>query len=365
LYSLEDLGWSPFFQEQTLQLNTDPSAAAAALRTGSPMRVAEEQRGAYVLWGESGAFAATLPGRWLHEAEGRGQMPAVGDWVLARPLPGEDRAVIEHLLARRSALSRKAAGERTDEQIIAANVDLIFVVASLNRELNLRRIERYLAVAWETGATPVLVLNKADLAEDRQALIRDIHAIAPGVDTCETSAVTGEGIDALNVALKYGQTAVFVGSSGVGKSSLVNRLLGNQAQAVSHIRADDKGRHTTTSRQMLIAPGGAVIIDTPGIRELQLWDAAEGLGQAFSDVESLAAGCVFRDCTHTSEPGCAVTGALRSGELDGRRLESYRKLEREQRFIEGKKDERIRGEDKKKWKQIHMDNRRRMKMRGR
>jgi ribosome biogenesis GTPase len=330
------------------------------------MRVAEEQRGVYVLWGETGAFAATLPGRWLHEADGREQLPAVGDWVLARPLAGEDRAVIEQLLERRSALSRKAAGERTDEQIIAANVDLIFVVASLNRELNLRRIERYLAVAWDSGATPILVLNKADLSEDREALLRDVHAIAPGVDAYETSALTGEGIDALNVALKYGQTAVFAGSSGVGKSSLVNRLLGSEAQAVSQIRAaDDKGRHTTTSRQMLIAPGGAVIIDTPGIRELQLWDAGEGLGQAFSDVESLAAGCAFRDCTHTSEPGCAVTGALRTGELDRRRFESYRKLEREQRFIEGKKDERVRNEDKKKWKQIHMDNRRRMKMRGR
>ncbi|HUF54215.1 MAG TPA: ribosome small subunit-dependent GTPase A [Dehalococcoidia bacterium] len=368
MFSLEDLGWGPFFREQTAQLNTeDPSTTAiVALGTGFyPMRVAEEQRSVYVLWGEAGAFDATLPGRWLHEAEGRDQLPAVGDWVLARPLPGEDRAVIEQLLGRRTALSRKAAGVRTNEQIIAANVDLIFVVASLNRELNLRRIERYLAVAWETGATPVLVLNKADLAEDGDALLREVHDVAPGVEAIETSAVTGEGIEALNIALKYGQTAVFIGSSGVGKSSLVNRLLGNEAQAVSHIRSDDKGRHTTTSRQMLVAPGGAVIIDTPGIRELQLWDAGEGLGQAFSEVETLAAGCAFRDCTHTSEPGCAIMGALRAGELDRRRLESYRKLEREQQFIESKKDDRLRSEQKKKWKQIHVDNRRRMKMRGR
>lgn len=356
MYSLEDLGWGPFFREQTAQLNNEGLA---------PMRVAEEQRGAFVLWGEAGACDAVLPGRWLHEAHGRDGFPAVGDWVLARELAGEDRAVIEHLLTRRSALSRKTAGERTDEQIMAANVDLIFIVASLNRELNLRRVERYLAVAWESGATPVLVLNKADLAGDRSASLREVHDVAPGVDVYESSAITGEGIDALNIALKYGQTAVFVGSSGVGKSSLVNRLLGNEAQTISHIRSDDKGRHTTTSRQMLIAPGGAVIIDTPGIRELQLWDAGEGLGQAFSDVESLAAGCSFRDCTHTSEPGCAVTGALRSGDLDRGRFDSYRKLQREQIFIESKKDDRLRSEEKKKWKQIHKDNRRRMKMRGR
>lgn len=356
MYSLEDLGWGPFFQEQTAQLNNQDLL---------PMRVAGEARGAYELWGEDGSYDAVLPGRWLHEASGRHELPAVGDWVLARPLPGEERAVIEHLMERRSALSRKAAGERTDEQIIAANVDLIFVVASLNRELNLRRLERYLAVAWETGATPVLVLNKADLAEERKAITREVHGVAPGVDVFETSAATGEGVDALKVALKYGQTAVFVGSSGVGKSSLVNRLLGNEEQAVSDIRSDDKGRHTTTSRQMLIAPDGAVIIDTPGIRELQLWDVGEGLGQAFSDIESLGAECAFRDCTHTSEPGCAVVGALRNGDLDQRRLESYRKLQREQVFIESKRDDRLRSEEKKKWKQINVENRRRMKMRGR
>jgi ribosome biogenesis GTPase len=364
LYSLEDLGWGPFFREQTEQLNS--AGPSTGLRTGlAPMRVAEEQRGAYVLWGEAGGFDAVLPGRWLHAAQGRDELPATGDWVLARPLPGEDRAIVERLLERRSALSRKAAGERTDEQIMAANIDLIFVVASLNRELNLRRLERYLAVAWESGAMPVLVLNKADLAENRDARLVEVRDVAPGVEVYETSAITGEGIEALNVALKYGQTAVFVGSSGVGKSSLVNCLLGGEAQAVSHIRSDDKGRHTTTSRQMLIAPGGAVIIDTPGIRELSLWEAGEGLGQAFSDVEDLAEGCDFRDCTHTSEPGCAVKGALRSGGLDRKRLESYRKLQREQTFIESKKDDRLRSEQKKKWKQIHMDNRRRMKMRGR
>jgi ribosome biogenesis GTPase len=357
LYSLEDLGWGPFFQQHASQPNNEGLA---------PMRVAAEQRGAYTLWGEAGAFAGVLPGRVLHEAASREELPAVGDWVLARPLPGEDRAVSERLLPRRSALSRKAAGERTDEQILAANIDLIFIVASLNRELNLRRLERYLAVAWDSGARPLLVLNKADLALDRESLLAEVHGIAAGADVFATSAVSGHGVEALDHALKYGQTAVFVGSSGVGKSSLVNRLLGDAAQAVSHIRAgDDRGRHTTTSRQMLIAPGGAVIIDTPGLRELALWDAGEGLAQTFGDVEDIARECEFRDCSHRSEPGCAVQAALTSGRLAIDRFESFRKLEREQFFIESKKDERLRSEQKKKWKQIHMDNRRRMKMRGR
>jgi ribosome biogenesis GTPase len=356
LYSLEDLGWDAYFQQHSAQLNNEALA---------PMRVAEEQRGAYTLWHAAGAVDAVIPGRMVHEARAREDLPAVGDWVLARPLPGEPRAVVEHLLPRRSALSRKAAGERTDEQIMAANVDLVFVVASLNRELNLRRLERYLAVTWDSGATPVLVLNKADLSEDRAELYRQVTTVAPGVDVHQTSAVTGEGVEGLRASLPRGRTAVFVGSSGVGKSSLVNRLLNREAQFVSDIRGDDKGRHTTTARQMLVVPGGAVIIDTPGLRELQLWDAGDGIGAAFTDVEETAEECAFRDCSHAAEPGCAVQAAISAGTLDWARLESYRKLQREQVYIASKKDERLRSQEKKKWKQIHKDNRERMKLRGR
>ena len=356
MYSLEDLGWGPFFQEQTEQLN-NPALI--------PMRVAEEQRGAYTLWGPRGALDAVLPGRMLHEAQGRDDLPAVGDWVLARPLPGEPRAVVDHLLTRRSALSRKAAGERTDEQIMAANVDLVFVVASLNRELNLRRLERYLAVTWDSGATPVLVLNKADLCEERAELFRQVTLIAPGVDIHQTSALTGEGVDSLREVLSRGKTALFVGSSGVGKSSIINRLLDRDVQVVSHISHDDRGRHTTTARQMLVLPGGAVIIDTPGLRELQLWDTGEGLGQTFSEIEAFAEECAFRDCGHNAEPGCAVQEAIIAGTLDLGRLESYRKLQREQKFIESKKDVNLRIAEKKKWKAIHLANRQRMKIRGR
>ncbi|HEY5625211.1 MAG TPA: ribosome small subunit-dependent GTPase A [Dehalococcoidia bacterium] len=356
MYSLEDLGWGPFFEQQTERLPGDGL---------TPMRVAEEQRGAYVLWSSGGTFEAVIPGRMLHDAGGRDDLPAVGDWLLARRLPGEPRAVVEHLLRRRSALSRKVAGGRTDEQIMAANVDLVYIVASLNRELNLRRLERYLAATWDSGATPALVLNKADLCQDPQTILREVETVAPGVEVSLTSAATGEGIEALRPTLAHGRTAVFVGSSGVGKSSIVNRLLEREAQDIKGIRADDKGRHTTTVRQMLVVPGGAVIIDTPGLRELQLWDAGDGLGQAFADIEELAEGCGFRDCSHSSEPSCAVQAAIGSGTLDLGRLESYRKLQREQTFIAGKKDERLRAEEEKKWKQIAKINRARTKARRR
>ncbi|MEX0682019.1 MAG: ribosome small subunit-dependent GTPase A [Dehalococcoidia bacterium] len=356
MYSLEDLGWGPYFQQQTEQPNSEGLA---------PMRVAEEQRGAYVLWGPRGGLDAVIPGRMLHESRGRDDLPAVGDWVLARPLPGEPRAVVERLLTRRSSLSRKAAGERTDEQIMAANVDLVIVVASLNSELNLRRLERYLAVTWESGARPVLVLNKSDLCAAHDELSRRVELIAPGVEVIQTSAVTGDGVEAVRALLSRGVTAVFVGSSGVGKSSIINRLLDREAQVVSHIRADDKGRHTTTARQMLVVPDGGVIIDTPGLRELQLWDAGEGLGQVFAEVEELVQQCAFNDCGHRAEPGCAVQAALEAGALDLGRWESYRKLQREQIFIESKKDNRLRIEQTKKWKQIHKANRQRMKLRGR
>ncbi|HEY5641088.1 MAG TPA: ribosome small subunit-dependent GTPase A [Dehalococcoidia bacterium] len=355
MYSLEDLGWGPFFAAQEERL---PDGA-------TPMRVAEEQRGAFVLWSPDGAFEAVLPGRLLHEARGRDELPAVGDWLLARRLPGEPRAVVEQLLRRRSALSRKVAGERTDEQIMAANIDVVCVVASLNRELNLRRLERYLAVAWDSGATPVLVLNKTDLSDDPEKIRHGVESVAPGVDVFPTSAATGEGIEALRPALARGLTAVFVGSSGVGKSSIINRLLEREEQEVKEIRADDKGRHTTTARQMIVMPGGAVIIDTPGLRELAIWDAGEGLGRAFADIEELAESCAFRDCSHSAEPDCAVQAAIDGGTLESGRLASYRKLQREQTFIAGKKDERLRAEEEKKWKKIAKANRRRTRLRGR
>jgi ribosome biogenesis GTPase len=301
----------------------------------------------------------------LHSAAGRDDLPATGDWVLARVLPGEDRALVVELLERRTKLSRKEAGERTGEQLLAANVDLVFLVASLNRELNLRRLERYLTAIWESGAQPVIALNKADLAEDVEGLLADVEAIAPGVPVHVTSAETGDGVQELAGRLGPGVTAVFVGSSGVGKSSLINCIIGGEAQPVAGIREDDKGRHITTSRQMLVIPGRGVIIDTPGLRELQLWTNESGASMAFSDVETFARDCRFSDCTHEREPGCAVRAALEAERLDEERVRSYRKLERERMYIARKHDQMLQIEEKKRWKQIHKDNRRRMRIRGR
>ena len=355
MYSLEELGWGPQFQPPT----------DTRIEDLIPARVAEEQRGAYLLFAESGPLEGIVTGRLIHEASGRDEFPAVGDWVFARPLLGEARAVIQQVLPRQTKLSRKAAGERTDEQIMAANVDTVFLVASLNHELNVRRIERYLAVASDSGARPVIILNKADLAEGAAAQLSAVEGAAPGVDVHVTSALTGDGVDAVCGYLAPGQTVVFVGSSGVGKSSLVNRLLGRSAQAVREIRSDDKGRHTTTSRQMLFVPGGGLIIDTPGLRELQLWATGQGISHTFADIDELAGECAFSDCTHAAEPGCAVQSALDDGRLDFGRMESYRKLQREQEFIESKKDVSLRLAQKNKWKAIHKANRERMKFRGR
>jgi ribosome biogenesis GTPase len=355
LYSLEDLGWSNFFQSQF----------ATSTEDLTPARVAEEQRGAYLLLSEAGPLDAVVAGRMRHEAEGRDDYPAVGDWVLVRRGSGANDAVIHRVMGRRTKLSRKVAGERTDEQIMAANVDTVFLVAALNSELNIRRIERFLTAIYESGARPVIILNKADLTEDARSFAARVQVVAPAVEVHVTSASLGRGLDALAQYVERGQTVVFVGSSGVGKSSLVNRVMGGEHQAVRDIREDGKGRHTTTSRQMFLVPGGGMIIDTPGLRELQLWDSDDGIGQAFVDIEQMAEGCAFSDCGHRAEPGCAVQQALDDGRLEYARLESYRKLQREQLFVESKKDYSIRIAQKKKWKEIHKANRQRMKMHGR
>ncbi len=355
MHTLADLGWSPHFESQLS--GRDPDGLL-------PARIAEELKGAYRIYVDGRLLPAVLPGKMLHTAASRDDLPATGDWVLARVLPGEDRALVVELLERRTKLSRKEAGERTGEQLLAANVDAVFLVASLNHELHLRRIERYLTAIWESGATPVIALNKSDLTEAAVALLAEVEAIAPGVPVHVTSAATGEGVEALVAHLGPGVTAVFVGSSGVGKSSLINCIIGSEAQIVAGIREDGKGRHTTTSRQMLVLPGRGVIIDTPGLRELQLWTSESGASMAFSDVEAFARDCRFNDCTHEREPGCAVRAALEAERLDEDRVRSYRKLERERMYIARKHDQFLANEEKRRWKQIHKDNRQRLRVRG-
>jgi ribosome biogenesis GTPase len=274
--------------------------------------------------------------------------------VVARPRPGGDRAVIHRILARKTKFSRQAAGRRTGEQILAANLDCAFIVTSLNRDFNLRRIERYLTLTWESGARPIILLSKADLCPEPASFVVEVESVAPGVPVHAISALTGEGLDGILKYLSSGQTGVLLGSSGVGKSTLINRLSGGEKLRVAPIReSDGRGRHTTTSRQLILLPGAGMIIDTPGLRELQLWRSEGGLDHSFQDIRSLAAHCRYRDCRHQNEPGCAVLEALDEGILPAERLESYRKLQKELAHLSVREDVFLRQKQKRKWKQIH------------
>jgi ribosome biogenesis GTPase len=323
--TLEELGWD------------DAWAAAAAAAGGGadvePARIRVEHRGAYEAIGASGPIWAELRGRDYHEARDKRALPTVGDWVLvARGGPGV--APIHALLPRRSSLVRAAAGEKVAPQPIAANVDVAFVVTSANQDLNPRRIERYLTTVRDGGAAPVILLNKIDLVADPAPMLAALAQVAPGVPVVACSAERGDGIDQALAHLGPGRTGVVVGSSGVGKSTLINRLLGTQAQEVRAIREDDaRGRHATTRRELFVLAGGGILIDTPGMRELKPWTEPDASGDdvlAFDDVAELAAGCRFGDCAHGGEPGCAVTAAVAAGEMAAERLEAWRKLHREQ-----------------------------------
>ena len=328
------LGWDAFFADAF-----EPYRADGLV----PARVAVRHHGPCVLFTELGDLGGVPAGRLRDE-----ELPAVGDWVAARPLDGERKAVIEAVLPRRSAFVRKEAGARTIGQVVAANVDVVFLVTSFGHDLNARRVERYLTSAWESGARPVVVITKADLAADPAAEMLAVEAVAFGVPVHAVSSVTGEGLDALGAYLETGRTVALLGSSGVGKSTLVNRLSGRDVLATGELRSDGRGRHTTSHRELVPLPGGALLLDTPGMRELQLWGGEESLEGAFSDVVELAARCRFADCTHEREPGCAVLAAAASGELDAARLASYRKLQRELRALEVRQDQRLQAQERKK-----------------
>ncbi len=304
-----------------------------------PGRVVKQARDLSTLVTPVGELAAEVTGRFRHAAAGPADFPVVGDWVVVEPSAGGP-ALIHALLPRRSAFARKVAGEEVEAQVAAANVDTVFLVSGLDGDLNLRRIERYLATALESGAAPVVVLNKADLRQDLDDIAAEVASVAPGVPVAAVSAMAEGGLAALEPYLVPRRTVALLGSSGVGKSTIINRLLGEERFRTSSMSdaAAGRGRHTTTSRELVRLPNGALLIDTPGIRELQLWSGEEGLERAFEDIEALAGRCRFPDCRHEREPGCAVRAAAKDGRLDARRLESYLKLRREIRFMEIKKD---------------------------
>ena len=338
------LGWSPFFENQL---------ASGDRSRYSLGRILEERKNSYVLLTEDGRDQlASIAGKLRHEASGRGRLPAVGDWVCVAARSEEGRATIHRVLERRTAISRKEAGFTVDEQVLAANVDTVLVMTSLNQDFNPRRIERYLALVAESGARPVVLLTKSDLCVEPAQAVADVERVAASVPMHVVSALEGRGLDALTAYFAPGQTAVLLGSSGVGKSTLVNRLLGEERQPVRDIRShDDRGRHATTSRQLLFLPGGGMVIDTPGIRELQLWRADEGLAQTFPDVEDAASRCRFTDCGHDAgTPGCAVQSAIESGALAADRVANFLKVGRELTALARRQDTKMQRAEDKRWK---------------
>jgi len=355
--NLVSLGWNDFFAA---------SLAPHAARGMSAARVAVQHRGASWVLSEHGELFAEVSGRFRHHATAPSDFPVVGDWVAIESRVDEGKGSIHAVLPRRTKFSRTAAGSATEEQILAANIDDVFIVAALSAELNLRRIERCLALAWESGANPGIVLTKADLCENVSEAIAQAQTIAHGMPIFTISSVTGDGIEPLRSHWSSGRTAVVLGPSGVGKSTLINRLCGEDIQSVQPVRASDlKGRHTTTRRELICLPSGGWIIDTPGLRELQLWDGEAGIGEIFSDVESLAMSCRFTDCQHETEPGCAVIQAVENGSLDPARLESHRKLKRELAHFERRHDARAQAGQRRHWKSVTKSLRAHHQMRGR
>ncbi|MDQ3949610.1 MAG: ribosome small subunit-dependent GTPase A [Gemmatimonadota bacterium] len=355
--ALAALGWDSTF--------ADAFAPFAAEGLGAA-RVVAEHRDRYVLAGAlsaetsavlagalSAETSAVLAGRLRHDARSRLDLPAVGDWVAAtRASSSVDVTSIHAVLPRRTAFVRKMAGDETAAQVVAANVDVALVMTALPDDVNVRRLERYLALAWESGALPVVLLTKADLSEDVAAHVAAAQSVAPGVDVIALSSVTGDGVGALARLLRPGRTAVLLGPSGAGKSTLANRLLSADHLRTADVRADGKGRHTTTHRELVRLSGGALLIDTPGMRELQLWDADGGLGAAFADIYALAAECHFRDCRHETEPGCAVRAAVDAGRLPAERLEHWRQLQRELAHLARRQDELAAAADRSRTKSL-------------
>jgi ribosome biogenesis GTPase len=343
---LKQLGWNSFFEEAFRELE---------FAGWSPARVITQQKSSCTVRGEKGEMKAVLAGKLRYEIESMDAYPVVGDWVAITVPSGGGEGVIQAILPRKSSFSRKTVEGQTREQVVAANVDMVFLVSGLDggRNFNLRSIERYLTVAWNSGAQPVIVLNKSDVCDDVRSRVNEAESVAAGVPVYAVSAVQKTGMDELKIYLTEGSTVALLGRSGVGKSALINAVLGENRLQVGAVREKDlRGRHTTTYRELIVLPDGGVVIDTPGMRELQLWGEEDSLDDAFDDIENIARECRFSDCSHSSEPECAVREAIENGVIDESRFQSYLRLKRELKYLAARRDDRLRMEEKDRWKKI-------------
>ena len=336
---LRDLGW-----DDALRHQFEPWTAKPHVQPG---RVYIEFNYIFRVYVHAGELESVLAGRLKHQATRRSELPAVGDWVVVRTRPGDERGSIVAVLPRRSRFSRRVAGNVTDEQVVAANVNVTFIVMGLDQDYSVRRLERYLLLSRESGAAPVVLLTKPDVGEDVEGRVAEVRAIAQDVPVHVLNPKAGEGVDHVLHYLTRGRTGALLGSSGVGKTTLINRLLGTDVRRTRDVRAvDSKGRHTTTNRELVVLPNGGLLIDTPGMRELQLWEVGTAVRETFDDVDALAASCHFTDCAHRDEPRCAVKAAVEDGRLAPDRLDSYLRLQDELSFLERQQDERALIEEK-------------------
>lgn len=341
---LQRYGWNDFFEANFQALGEQGFV---------PGRVALEYNQFYRVLTDRGETLAEITGKLKHEAAGRAELPAVGDWTALRFDKLGNKATLHAVLPRRSKFARKTKGSKTEEQIVGANIDIIFLVTSLNQDFNPRRIERYLTIAWDSGAEPVVLLTKTDLCENVAELRAEMEAVAGSVPIHTVCAIQGEGLEELERYFTAGRTAALIGSSGVGKSTLINRLIGVERQTVKEVREhDDRGLHTTRHRELILMPNGALVLDTPGMRELQLWDAGEGVETAFEDIEELAANCYFSNCRHQTEPRCAVRAALKADTLDAQRFENYMKLQKELNHLTLRQDQFAQRVERNRWKKL-------------